>query len=533
MSRFDYVIVGAGSAGCVLANRLSADPATEVLLIEAGGEDTDPRIAMPRGFGELLGDPAMAWHYPTRPFGPTEQVEHWVRGRTLGGSSSVNGMLYNRGHRADHDALATAGNPGWSWDDMLPVFRSIEDNSLGGSPVRGADGPLQISTVESGDPLLEDVITAGTELGWQRVQDLNETDEERIGYAMATIRDGRRCSVADAFLHPVRGRPNLSIALHTEIDRVVLEDGRAVGVRGRQGERAVEHAAGQEVILSAGAIATPRILQLSGIGDHDALAAAGVRPQVESPHVGARMREHRVFMLQVRLREELGYNHLLSSPEGQQEAMQEYQCTGGGPMGAPSFDIVGFFRTHPELDRPDAQLQIAPYSIQPLAAGGSMQIESDPGLIAIGYQLRPESTGSIHITSDDPHAPLDIDPGYFSTAHDRTTSAAVFRGLRRLLATEPLAQRIEHETVPGPGVRTEQEIIEAGLVEGGSGYHASGTAAMGPRDDDVVDARLRVRGVSGLRVADASVLPVPVSGNLNGPVAALAWRAADLITGGD
>src|SRR5690625_4667475 len=213
--------------------------------------------------------------------------------------------------------------------------------------------------------------------------------------------------------------------------------------------------------------------------------------------------------------------------------MQEYQCTGGGPMGAPSFDIVGFFRTHPELDRPDAQLQIAPYSIQPLAAGGSMQIESDPGLIAIGYQLRPESTGSIHITSGDPHAPLDIDPGYFSTAHDRTTSAAVFRGLRRLLATEPLAQRIEHETVPGPGVRTEQEIIEAGLVEGGSGYHASGTAGMGPRDDDVVDARLRVRGVSGLRVADASVLPVPVSGNLNGPVAALAWRAADLITGGD
>lgn len=533
MSRYDYVIVGAGTAGCVLASRLSADPDTGVLLIEAGGEDTDPRIAVPRAFGELLGDPSLAWHYPTRPFGPTEQVEHWVRGRTLGGSSSINGMVYNCGHRADHDALAAAGNPGWSWDDMLPVFRSIEGNSLGGSPVRGADGPLQISTVESGDPLLEDVITAGTELGWQRVQDLNETDEERIGYAMATIRDGRRCSAADAFLHPVRSRPNLSIALHTEIDQIVLEGGRAVGVRGRQDGRAVEHAAAQEVILSAGAIATPRILQLSGIGDGDTLAAAGVRPQVDSPHVGARLREHRVFRLQIRLREELGYNRLLSTPGGQQEAMREHQRTGGGPMGAPSFDIVGFFRTRPELDRPDAQLQIAPCSIKPLEPGGTMQIEQEPGLIAIAYQLRPDSAGSIRITSDDPHAPLDIDPGYFSTTHDRTTSVAAFRGLRRLLATEPLARRIEHETVPGPGVRTDQEILEAGLVGGGSGYHASGTAAMGPEDDDVVDARLRVRGVAGLRVADASVLPIPISGNLNGPVAALAWRAADHITGGD
>lgn len=533
MARYDYLIVGAGTAGCVLANRLSADPTTEVLLIEAGGEDTDPRIAMPRGFGELLGDPAMAWHYPTRSFGPTEQVEHWVRGRTLGGSSSVNGMVYNRGHRADHDALAAAGNPGWFWDDMLPIFRSIEDNSLGGSPVRGADGPLQISTVASGDPLLEDVITAGTELGWHRVQDLNETDEERIGYAMATIRDGRRCSAADAFLHPVRGRPNLHIALHTEIDQIVLEGGRAVGVRGRQEERAVEHAASREVVLSAGAIATPRILQLSGIGDGDALAAAGVRPQVESPHVGARMREHRVFRLQVRLREAVGYNRLLSSPEGQQEAMREYQRTGGGPMGAPSFDIVGFFRSRPELDRPDAQLQIAPYSIRPLAPGGSMQVEQEPGLMAIGYQLRPDSQGSIHVTSDDPLAPLDIDPGYLSSAHDRTVSVAVFRGVRRLLATEPLAQWIEHETVPGPGVHSAQEIIETGLVGGGSGYHATGTAAMGPHENDVVDARLRVRGVAGLRVADASVLPMPVSGNLNGPVAALAWRAADVIAAGD
>lgn len=530
MTRADYVIVGAGTAGCVLANRLSQDPATTVLLIEAGGEDDDPRIAMPRGFGELLGDPAMAWHYPTRPFGPEQRTEHWVRGRTLGGSSSVNGMVYNRGHRADHDAIAAAGNPGWGWDEMLRVFREIEGSTLGTSPLRGGDGPLRISSAESGEPLMEDVLRAGTELGWQRTQDLNASDDERIGYATATISDGRRCSAADAFLHPVRSRPNLHIALHTEIDQVVVEDGRAVAVRGRRGGRAVEHAADQEVILSAGALATPRILQLSGIGDGDVLDAAGVRPVVDSPHVGARLREHRVMHLQHRLREDVGYNRLLGTPDGRDEAMQEYSRTGGGPLGAPSFDIVGFFRTRPELDRPDAQIQIAPYSIRPLEAGGSMEIEQEPGLIAIGYQLRPNSEGSIRITSDDPRAPLDIDPGYFSSDQDRRTSVAVVRGLRRLLDTAPLAPWIERETSPGRGAHTDRQILEAGLTGGGgAGYHAIGTAAMGPHEEDVVDAQLRVRGVQRLRVVDASVLPTMVSGNLNGPVAALAWRAAALV----
>ena len=207
MTEFDYVIVGVGPAGCVLANRLSADPGVNVLLAEAGDADTNPLIAMPRGFGELLGDPASVWHYPTRPFGPTQRVEYCVRGKTLGGSSSVNGLVYNRGNGADYDALERLGNPGWGWDDMLPVFKKIEDNEFGPSEVRGAGGPLHVSTVEGTDPLLEDVITAGTELGWRRMRDLNATDEERIGYAMATIRDGQRVSAANAFLHPVMDRP--------------------------------------------------------------------------------------------------------------------------------------------------------------------------------------------------------------------------------------------------------------------------------------------------------------------------------------
>jgi choline dehydrogenase len=533
VTQFDYVIVGAGPAGCVLANRLSADPGVSVLLVEAGDQDTNPLIAMPRGFAELLGDPNTAWHYPTRPFGPAQTVEYWVRGKTLGGSTAVNGMVYNRGQRADYDALVNAGNPGWGWDDMLPVFKTIEDNSLGASEVRGAGGPLHVSTVDAGDALLEDVLAAGGEAGLRRMRDYNESDEERIGYAMSTIRDGLRVSAAGAFLHPVMDRPNLTVSVRTVVDQVVLEGGRAVGVRGRQDGQGVEARATREVILSAGALATPKILQLSGIGPAAALGAAGVEVVVDSPNVGARMREHRVFTMQFRLAEEIGYNRLLATPEGQAQAMQQYQADRSGPLGGPSFDIVGFFKTRPELDRPDAQFQIAPFSVLPPEPGKGLQLEQEPGMMCVAYLLRPDSEGGVRITSADPDAPLDIDAGYFATEHDRTTAVDLFRGMRRLFATGPLAKRIEHETMPGPAVQSDQEILDAGLVMGGCGYHAIGTCGMGPADTDVVDPRLHVRGVPGLRVVDASVLPSMVSGNLTGPVTALAWRAADFILGGE
>jgi choline dehydrogenase-like flavoprotein len=500
-----------------------------VLLIEAGGPDTNPLIAMPRGFAQLFGDPATVWHYPVRPFGPVQQAETWIRGRTLGGSSAVNGMVYNRGNRADYDALEALGNPGWGWDDMLPAFKAIEDNELGASDVRGAGGPLHVSTVDGSDPLLEDVLTAGAKLGWRRMRDLNETDEERIGYTMATIRDGQRVSAATAFLHPVTDRTNLTVAPHTVVDRVLLDGGRAVGIRGRRNGQDFEARASREVILAAGAIATPRILQLSGIGPADTLRSAGVDVAVDSPNVGARMREHRVFMLQFRLADDLGYNKLLASEEGQRAAMAQYQATRRGPLAAPASDIAGFFKTRPELDRPDAQFQIAPFSVAPPEPGKALQVEQEPGMIAIAYLLRPDSAGSVRVTSADPDAPLDIDPNYFATEHDRTTALRVFRGMRRLFATKPLAGRVVRETVPGDAVQTDREIIDAGLTMGGCGYHAVATCAMGPDDDDVVDPRLRVRGVTNLRVVDASVLPVMVSGNLNGPVTAVAWRAADLI----
>ncbi|MBW4722344.1 GMC family oxidoreductase [Saccharothrix obliqua] len=529
MTRFDYVIVGAGPAGCVLANRLSADRAVEVLLIEAGGPDTNPLITMPGGFPALLSDPDTAWHYRTRPFGPARQVEHWVRGRTLGGSTSINGMIYNRGGGPDYDALADLGNPGWGWADMLPVFKEIEDNQLGVSDVRGEGGPLHVSTTDRTEPLLEDVLAAGVELGWERARDLNETDGERIGYAMATIRGGERVSAATAFLRPVLDRPNLTVVVDTTVDRVVVEGGRAVGVRGRRDGHAVEYRAAREVVLAAGSIATPRVLQLSGIGPAATLRAAGVEVVVESPNVGNRMREHRMFRSQFRLTEDVGYNRLLGTEDGRRAAEEMYHADRRGPLAAPSFDIIGFFKTRPELSRPDAQFQVAPFSMRLPEPGKFPEVERAPGMWCIAYALHPDSEGSVHITSADPDAPLAIDPNYYATESDRAAAVAVFRGVRRLFATEALSRWIDHEVVPGPEVRTDREIVEHGMAEGLCGYHAIGTCAMGPRDDDVVDSRLRVRGLAGLRVVDASVLPTMLSGNPTGPVTALAWRAADLI----
>ncbi|HWM11955.1 MAG TPA: GMC oxidoreductase, partial [Solirubrobacteraceae bacterium] len=317
-------------------------------------------------------------------------------------------------------------------------------------------------------------------------------------------------------------------AVNTVVDRVELEGGRAAGVVGR----GFEARAGREVILATGAIATPKILQLSGIGPADTLRSAGVDVVVDSPNVGARLREHRVFLLQFRLAEDLGHNKLLGTEAGQEAARRQYQATRQGPLATPQCEIVGFLKTRPELDRPDAQIQIGQFSLRALEPGKAHLMEREPGMLCLGFILRPDSEGGLHVTSPDPDAPLDIDANYFATEHDRTTAVDLFRSIRRLFATAPLAGRIEHETLPGSEVQADQEIIDAGLAMGACGYHAIATCAMGPGDDDVVDPRLRVRGVEDLRVVDASVLPIMVAGNLSGPVSALAWRAADFIVDG-
>ncbi|MCH5675602.1 GMC family oxidoreductase [Streptomyces gilvus] len=529
MTRFDYIIVGAGSAGSVLANRLSATPGTKVLLLEAGGKDSHSMVKIPMGFSKLLGDERSVWYYPVGPFGPAGTVEHWVRGKMLGGSSSVNGMVYNRGARTDYDTLEKLGNPGWGWDTMLPVFRQMEDHELGASPERGAGGPLHVSIVQDRNPLTQRVITAAQQHGLRHVEDFNTSDDERIGYTTATIKKGQRFSAARAFLHPVTSRPNLTVGTDAEVTKVIIEHGRAVGVTVRRKGQEHVFRARREVILSAGSLASTKLLQLSGIGPAEVLKSAGVNVLVDSPNVGGRMLEHRCFKLQYRLNQNLGYNRSLSTPLAQAITGAKYLLNHKGPLSGSAFNAIGFFKADPEAERPDAQILIGPFSQAPTDAGQEPALERQPGVSALGFVLRPTSEGNLHITSADPSAPMAITPNYFQSDYDRRTGAALFRKMREIFETGPIADIIDHESEPGPGTRTDEEILNDALEHGHCGYHAVGTAGMGPNDDDVVDSELRVRGVEGLRVVDCSVMPTMVSGNLNGPIMAMAWRAADLI----
>jgi choline dehydrogenase-like flavoprotein len=529
VTTYDYIVVGAGSAGCVLANRISADGRTQVLLLEAGGKDSNPMIKIPKGFGKLLGNPRLAWHYAARPIGPNHKVEQWVRGRTLGGSSSVNGMVYNRGHRADYDELVRLGNPGWGWDDMLPIFKAIEDHQLGPSALRGVGGPLSISLAPDLPAICSDVLSAGAKMGWSRTDDMNDSDDERIAPAARTIKNGQRVSAARAFLHPVAHRDNLTVVTGADVRQIIFEGDRAVGVSARIARGTASFSARGEVILSMGSLATPKLLQLAGIGDPKVLRPLGIDVRADSPNVGRRMLEHRCLSIQFRLNRNVGYNRLLATPAQQALTGLRYLATKRGPLAGGAYDVVGFFRSRPQAERPDAQILFGPFSAQPFRAGKELGLERQPGMQAIGYILRPDSEGSLTITSRDPDAPLDIDPNFFATDYDRGVAVSLFAKMRELFEQDPIADLVDHETVPGPSVVDDDAVIDAGLDKGYCGYHAVGTCGMGPHQADVVDSQLRVRGVDGLRVVDCSAMPTMVSGNLNGPMMAMAWRAADLI----
>jgi choline dehydrogenase len=523
---YDYIIVGAGSSGCVLANRLSARLSCRVLLIEAGGEDDNSMIPVPIGIGKTLFNPALCWYFPTEAEpGNAGQPRVFMRGRVLGGSSSVNGMVYCRGQPEDYDGWEALGCSGWGWADMAKAFRAIEDHELGDDGIRGVGGPVRVSIHRDQTPLTEAILDAARALGTPRKDDVNRPDQEGIGYCPVTIRNGRRVSAADAFLKPARSRPNLTVVTGTEIDRLITEGKRIVGVAGRRAGEQVEYRTAGEVIISCGTLQSPKLLMLSGIGPAADLTALGIPLVSDLPGVGRNLLEHKTVSQQLRLTRDLSLNQHLTGWRLALSAAR-YALTRSGPMAA-TYDLNAFIRTRPDLTQPDAQILFWALSIDKKDQTRVVP-EPWPGMLAMGYPLRTSSEGSVRLRSADPSAQLLIHTNFLATDHDREVMIGIFRYMRRLFTHPLLTGFIAVETFPGPQVETDEEILETSRRDL-TCQHAVGTCRMGKGSLAVLDEDLKVRGVEGLRVVDLSAMPTQVSGNTNGPAMAFAWRAADIL----
>ncbi|QFT33376.1 choline dehydrogenase [Roseibium porphyridii] len=524
----DYIVVGGGSAGCVLANRLSEDPSNRVILLEAGPRDWNPWIHVPVGYFKTMHNPSVDWCYRTEPdAGINQRTIDWPRGKVLGGSSSLNGLLYVRGQKEDYDRWRQMGNEGWGWDDVLPLFKRSENQERGADDYHGVGGELSVSNMRLQRPICDAWVAAAQEAGYPFNPDYNGPTQEGVGYFQLTTRNGRRCSSAAAFLKPARKRPNLQIITKALVRRIEIEDGRATGVTYLNGT-GKEHTVhcSREVVLSSGAIGSPQILMLSGVGDAEHLKDNGIEVQNHLPAVGKNLQDHLQARLVFKCNEPT-LNDEVRSLFNQARIFAKYALFRAGPMTMAASLAVGFMRTGSHVETPDIQFHVQPWSADSPGEG----VHPFSAFTMSVCQLRPESRGEIKLSGNDPRTYPKIHPNYLSTELDCRTIVEGVKVARKIARHSPLKSKISEEFRPSNDLDLEdyEGTLDWARSNSSSIYHPTGTCKMGQGPGSVVDSRLRVHGIRGLRVADCSIMPEIVSGNTNAPAIMIGEKASNMI----